>query len=112
MAKYVIKFFPEYFSTSLWAVSENAYSDLGYSIRYETVGLPTDLIERLNKFDDSILGLIDWSDPGGDCPLTYEEQNKIYEEGIQLLQLVRDELGTDYEVIDMLDWIKPEINNE
>ena len=112
MAKYIIKFDPDYFATSLWGDNDNAHSDLGCNIRYETVGLSAGLINRLKKFDDSVFGLIDWSNPGGDCPLTYEERSKIYEEGKQLLQLVRDELGTDYEVIDMLGWIKPEINNE
>lgn len=111
MAKYVIKFSPDYCATSLWAVNDNALSDFGNFIEYEDVGLPANLIERLNNFDDSVMGLIDWDNPGGDCPLTYEERNKLYEEGIRLLQLVRDELGTDYEVIDGLDWIKPKLNN-
>ena len=109
MAKYVIDFNPEYGTTSLWSVSDNT-KDLGCTIEYEDVGLSADLIERLEKFDESINYLLDY--PGAPCPLTYEEQNKIYEEGKQLLQLVRDELGTDYEVMDGLDWIKPELNND
>lgn len=107
MAKYVIRFMPEYHATSLWPVSENAYADLGTPIAYKTVGLSADLIERLETFDEHILTMIDWDDPGGDCPLTNEERTRLYQEGTALLQMVRTELGTAYEVIDALDWIKP-----
>lgn len=106
MAKYTIKFMPEYNTTSLWPVSDNSYDELGVPISYEKVSLSKSLVERLEKFDDSILGLIDWDNPGGECSLSAEERNKIYEEGQALLQFVRAELGEEYEVIDALDWVK------
>ncbi len=108
MAKYIIRFMPEYHSTSLWPVSDNAYSDLGIPIEYKTVGLSDLLMNRLENFDDSILGIIDWNNPAGDSPLNKEERECIYQEGLKLLQMVRNEISSDYEVIDNLDWIKPE----
>ncbi|MCH5268502.1 MAG: hypothetical protein J1E62_09175 [Lachnospiraceae bacterium] len=106
MAKYTIKFMPEYYETSLWPVSDNAYDDFGIPIQYEDVPLTNALVERLEKFDCSILGLIDWGNPGGACPLSAEERKAIYNEGQALLQLVKEELGGEYEVIDGLDWVK------
>lgn len=107
MGKYIIKFMPDYYTTSLWPVNDIARSELGSPIEYGTVKLSEELIERLIKFDDKIVGLIDWSDPGGPSPLTMEEQMQIYDEGVILLDKVRKELGDDYEVIDELGWIFP-----
>lgn len=111
MAKYVLRFSPDYFATSLWAVNNNADSDLGANINYEDLGLSAELIKRLEKFDDSIFDIIDWSNPGGDSPLTEDERNQIYLEGLSLLELVRTELGKDFEVENDLDWINPKQND-
>ncbi len=107
MAKYVIRFDPEYFATSLWAENAAADSDFGINIAYEELGLSADLIKRLEIFDDSIFEIIDWSNPNGDSPITTAEREQIYLEGQQLLQLVRTELGENFEVLDCLDWVKP-----
>ena len=96
MAKYRIKFMPEYNATSLWGDNDNAYNDLGIEIEYNTVGLSEDLINQLEKFDESVMGIIDWENPGGDSPLSAEEKYEIYQNGVRLLSLVRDELGDDY----------------
>ena len=111
MAKYVIRFDPEYFATSLWAENAAADSDFGINIAYEKLGLSADLIKRLEIFDDSIFEIIDWSNPGGESPLTEEERNQIYLEGLRLLELVRTELGKDFEVENDLDWINPKRND-
>ena len=107
MAKYVIRFMPEYHATSLWACNDDAYSDLGINIEYEKVGLSQELINQLEKFDDGVMDIIDWSDPGGESPLTSEEQMALYNEGCRLLELVRKELGDEFEVENELGWIKP-----
>lgn len=106
MKKYTIRFMPEYFATSLWAKSDSAYEDLGINIKYEEVNLSADLIERLNAFDDSILEIIDWNNPGGESPLSHEKREVIWKKGQLLLEELRIELGEDFEVTDESDWIK------
>ena len=58
MKKYTIKFMPEYNATSLWAVSNSAYEDLGIGIKYKKLKLSKDLIDKLELFDERIMGLI------------------------------------------------------
>ena len=107
MAKYVIRFMPDYSSTSLWPVNDKARSDLGIPIEYTKVNLSVELIQRLERFDDRVMDIIDWSDPSGPSPMTKEERLELYNEGEMLLGLVREELGGDYEVRDDLGWIYP-----
>ena len=106
MKKYTIKFMPEYNATSLWAVSDSAYEDLGIGIKYKKLNLSEELIEKLEKFDDCIMGLIDWGNPGGESPLSSEERESIWNEGQLLLVRIRAELIDDFEIIDESDWIK------
>jgi len=106
MKKYTIKFMPEYNATSLWAVSDSAYEDLGIGIKYKKLNLSEELIEKLEKFDDCIMGLIDWKNPGGESPLSAEERESIWNEGQLLLERIRAELIDDFEIIDESDWIK------
>lgn len=108
MSKYVIRFDPEYFATSLWTVSDSARNEFGYAIAYEKLALSEQLIQRLEKFDDKVMDIIDWSEPNGDSPMTIEERRALYREGKELMTLVIDELGSDFEVIDCLDWIDPD----
>ena len=106
MKKYTIKFMPEYNATSLWSVSDSAYEDLGIGIKYKRLNLSEELIEKLEKFDESIMGLIDWDNPGGESPLSYDEREALWKQGQILLEEIRIELGEDFEVTDESDWIK------
>lgn len=108
MSKYVIRFDPEYFATSLWTVSDSARDEFGCDIAYEKLPLSKQLVERLEKFDDKVMDIIDWSEPNGDSPMTIEERRALYREGQELMVAVIDELGSDFEVIDCLDWINPD----
>ena len=111
MAKYVVKFSPEYFATSLSADNDAAHDDFGYEISYEDVNLSKPLIERLKKFDDGVMDILNWKEPNGPLNLTYDEQLELYKEGLELFELVKAELGDDFEVINAVDWIKPDKNN-
>ncbi len=105
MIKYVIRFLPEYNCTSLWPENEAARNDFDMPIDYKEIGLSVSLINDLEKFDDSIMTIIDWNNPGGASPLSNEEQLAIYNEGKRLLLLVRNELKEEFEVIDCIDWL-------
>ena len=47
MAKYIIRFMPEYCATSLWAGNDEARAAFGSPIEYSDVHLPEELIRRL-----------------------------------------------------------------
>lgn len=106
MAKYKIKFMPEYHSTSLWSVSDSAHDAFGLLIRYEMVSLSEKLIEELREFDARIFELIDWDNPGGECPLSEHEREELYATGQKLLERLKSELGDDFEIIDNSGWIR------
>lgn len=108
MSRYTIRFDPEYFATSLWSVSDSAKSDFGYNIAYEKLELSEELIKRLERFDNRVMNIIDWSDPKNDSPMTPDEQRQLYRDGKQLLAEVSAELGSEFEVLDNLDWIDPD----
>ena len=106
MKKYTIKFMPEYNATSLWAVSNSAYEDLGIGIKYKKLKLSKDFIDKLELFDERIMGLSDSENPGGESPLSSEERESIWNEGQLLLERIRAELLDEFEIIDESGWIK------
>lgn len=107
MAKYVIAFSPDYFATSLWARNDAA-KELGTYIEYSDLPLSSELKKHLRKFDNWAFSMIDWDDPGAEKDnLPYEEHKALFETGKKLLEMVRQELGEDFEVLDELDWIDP-----
>lgn len=107
MEKYVIKFMPEYYTTSLWSVNQKALEHFNTPIEYTDIDLSVKLIKRLEVFDDNIMNIIDWSNPAGETPMKLEERELLYQEGLVLIDEIRKELGEEFEVINYLNWIKP-----
>ncbi len=112
MAKYVLSFSPDYFTTSLWSSNKETMDIFGCDIQYDELPLSEELVRKLERFDDGCIEILDWDDPGKGDIRHIEEQIVYYETGQKLLDLVRQELGEDFEVEDNLDWIKPEDNNQ
>lgn len=108
MAKYVLSFSPDYFAASLWSVNDEAREAFGCEIEYSDLPLSSELKKQLRKFDGQALGIVDWDDPGAEKDsLPFEEHKALFETGKKLLEMVRQELGEDFEVQDNLDWIDP-----
>ncbi len=97
-----LRFSPDYNSTSLWLTGEKVGM-----IEYDRVGLSKELISELENFDEHVCGLIDWSDPGGPCPMPVSEQWELYNEGHRLYERVKEELGDCFVIEEDLDWIRP-----
>lgn len=106
MEKYSIKFMPEYYTTSLWSVNQKAQQRFSTSIKYTDINLSLALIKRLEIFDNQIMNIIDWSNPIEQSPMNFEERERLYQDGLILIEEVRKELGQDFEVINYLDWIR------
>ena len=99
MAKRKLYFSPEYGEGSLWE---------GYPLDYTELPLSQELVRKLKQFDRGCDNILDWSDPGKGDIRPQSEAEEYYLTGLRLLEMVRAELGADYEVEDGLDWIKPE----
>ncbi|WP_028515191.1 hypothetical protein [Ruminococcus flavefaciens] len=110
MAKYVLSFSPDYFTTSLWSSNKETMNVFGCGIQYDILPLSEELVKKLEEFDDGCIGILDWDDLGKGDVRPLDEQIAYYETGKKLLELVRQELGEEFEVEDNLDWIKPEDN--
>lgn len=108
MAKYVLMFSPEYFETSLWTKNQAADDAFGWGpIDYEKLPLSAALVKMLKQFDDHAVGILDWSDPGKGDIRPQSEAEEYYLTGVKLMEMVRAELGDEFEILDGLDWIKP-----
>ena len=112
MAKYLLYFSPEYWETSLWCKNDAAYKAFSNPVEYDELPLSPELRAMLRKFDSGCTGIIDWSDPGRGDIRPADEQTEYYMTGLRLLELVRQELGEDFEVLDGLEWIRPEEDEE
>ncbi len=99
-----IKFLPEYFATSVWIKSKDVFVPIG---EYNRLPLSEQLIKELEKFDDAVMDILDWSNPGGESPMSFEERMDLYELSKDLCKKVQDELGGDYNVTDCTGWLEP-----
>lgn len=104
--KYIIRFSPDYGATSLWPVNEEAKKCFSMPIKYEELLISDSLKMGLEKFDNCVMNTIDWNNPGNQSLISGEEVQMIYENGLKLIQLLREELGHEYEIIEDFDWIK------
>ena len=107
MAKYVLYFSPEYFEGSLWSKNEAADKAFGYVADYNDLPLSKELKKQLRKFDSDCMNILDWDDPGKGDVRPQSEAEEYYRTGLRLLEMVRAELGDEFEVLDGLEWIRP-----
>ena len=99
-----VRFHPEYFITSL-TIKE----DIFLRTEYKKLPLSEQLIAELESLDREIANVIDWDNPGGESPMTYEESKKLYEFAKALCIKAQEELGENYNVIDCSDWLNPDV---
>lgn len=112
MAKYELYFSPEYDATCIWSSNRAARDRFGSGgIEYDELPLSPELVKKLEQFDRHCLGIIDWSDPGKGDIRPKDEQEEYLMTGLRLLDMVRAELGDEYDVLDGLDWIRPKDEN-
>lgn len=105
-AKFIIKFMPDYGSTSLWPVNEEARKTFRTPIQYDELSISDTLRMDLERLDEKIMSIIDWNNPGGQSLISIEERQNIYFEGNKILYDLVEELGADYKVIEDIDWIR------
>ncbi len=97
-----VRFHPEYCTTSL-----QIKEDIFLYTEYKNLPLSERLIAELEKLDNEIMNVIDWDNPGGESPMSFEEREKLYKSAKELYQKIKEELGENYNVIDCCDWLNP-----
>ncbi len=100
-----VRFHPEYCCTSI-----HIKSDIFLPVEdYKDLPLSEQLIAELERLDDRVMDVIDWSNPGGESPLTYEERKELYQFAQSIYQKIKEELGDDYNVVgDCSGWLNPD----
>lgn len=67
-------------------------------INPESLPLSQSTNDRLDKWSDTFDGFLDWSDPGNSPKVPDDVWETFKQEGKELWQLLKLELGEDYEV--------------
>lgn len=100
-----VRFYPEYCCTSI-----QIKSDIFLPVEdYKDLPLSEQLIAELERLDDRVMDVVDWSNPGGESPLTYEEQKELYQFAQIIYQKIKEELGDGYNVVDDCSgWLNPD----
>jgi hypothetical protein len=99
--KYVIRYFFDYgCSFPLWAENDAARRDLGLEIDPEKVGLSVELHRRIGHLRTWFDSSVNWKTPPDPGPWRQDECDRFNAEAAELLELIRRELGVEYEVID------------
>lgn len=107
MAIYRLRFFFDAGSgVCLWADNHEARESFGYAVKSDDLPLEPSTEARLERliawYDESI----DWDDPGTAWPWSDEEQARFDAEAQAILALLRQELGTEYEIEDRSKTLK------
>jgi len=101
MSIYRLRFFFDYGSgICFWSANEPAYKQFDYPIASDklplTIATQEAIEELISQFDQSL----NWNDPGGPGLWSGDEWRTFDAKVRQLLPVVRQELGTDYEIVD------------
>lgn len=104
MAKYVLIYSPGYFETCLWARNDAAaalYGERG--IQYSQLPLSEKLTAILQRLDQGCLNPLEGTGADSDLPLDDPKRLHMLTRAM-ILGMIRDELGSDYEVRGALGW--------
>ena len=89
-----VKLMADYDCWPLWGMDGD---DIG-NLDPAALGLSTGLTARLALWSEAYDARLDRADQGGSPPPTLEEIGRFEREGLALWRLVREELGSGYEV--------------
>ena len=99
MSKYEIRFFFEWGGYCLWSANEQAHNKYGYSIDPSELPLSKKTLEHIKKMGSWHHTALDWDDPGGPSPWTQEEWERFWKENKKLREIIKSELGEDFDLI-------------
>ena len=101
MPRYVLRYFFDPGSNiCLWSANDAAREQFDYPVCLHDLGLPENLERRviylMAWFDTSL----DWEYPPNPSPWTETERTRFREASQHLLSLLREQLGSEFEIID------------
>jgi hypothetical protein len=105
---YSLRFFYDYTGFCLWSNNSKAIERFGYAIDHnQNLGLSEDVILKTNLMLDWFLKSINMDDPTAPCDWSKDECDWFNQETQILLNLLRNNLGQDFEIIDESRLIEP-----
>jgi hypothetical protein len=101
MARYRLRYFFEPGANiCFWAANDAARERFGYPIDSRTLPLAENTWRRLYFLASWYDTSIDWNYPPDPSPWDHAERERFNNEAQKLLAVVREELGSDFEVVD------------
>jgi hypothetical protein len=103
MARYALRYlFDPGSGICLWAASPAAHERFGYPIDPRQLPLPRETRERINQLVDWYDTSVDWEYPAGPSLWDDGEQERFTRAARQLLDVIRIQLGADFDIRDEL----------
>ena len=103
MAEYELRFWFEHGGFCVWGMNEKAKNKFGYPIRNEKLPISEELKNELNALEIRYHGCLDWESPLNPSPWSREEKEQFRADANSAYVRLKEELGEDYHVIDMID---------
>lgn len=98
--KYVIHYWFEWGGQCLWGGDERTKAKYGYAIDTDKLPLSDQtkkLMYEVGKFHDTSLN---WNDPMAPSPWGKEDEAKFLKSRLELLEILRREIGDQFEILD------------
>ncbi len=101
MSQYRFRYFFDAGSgTCLWSANEAAKQRFGYPVESNSLPLPENIGRRLVYLTAWYDTSIDWNYPPDPSPWDESELARFNSEAQRMLALVREQLGSDFEIVD------------
>ena len=108
MQKYRIKYFFDYECSCLWSADDATKKRFDYPISPESLPLSKDSLKKIEEACRFFDTRLDWNDPGGPSPWKKEDCEKFNKISKELFELIKNELGEKFEIINEQSEIKEE----
>jgi hypothetical protein len=101
MAKYLLRyFFDPGADICLWSSNDDALREFGYPVDARKLPLPENTWRRITHLAAWYDTSIDWNYPSDPSPWDESERQRFNSESQKLLAVLREQLGSDFEVED------------
>lgn len=105
---YSLRFFYDYTGFCLWSHNAKAREKFGYAIDHnQSLDLSEEIINKINQMIEWFVKSINMDDPTARCDWSKNECELFNQETQNLLNLLRNKLGQDFEIIDESTLVEP-----
>src|SRR4051812_34933325 len=100
MSKYRLRYFFEYGGPCLWAANDAAREQFGYCVDLNYLPLPAETIRTAGDIGNWFSRSLNPDYPPDPSPWRQEDCDRFNRATAELLALIRDQLGSEFEIVD------------